>query len=220
MESVRADSPTQTPNTPEPPEEGGALFRFDTGWLYLLPGLALICATVLIPAYDDLSSAEFQRSQAFALEQYRSERLRSYAAYLSALNRNDETVLLGLAATHLNLIPSGMEVLIAPAGQISDLPASPFPALEPEYRPPSPPVQVDSLLRRLAVQDTTRLWLIAGGMMCILIGLLPSSRAGRGFRARRGADTQDLHLAEKEISDDDWDGGGVCESGAGDPERA
>lgn len=214
MESVRADTPI---DTHESPEEGGALFRFDTGWLYLLPGLALICATVLIPAYDDLSSAEFQRSQAFALEQYRSERLRSYTAYLTALSRNDETVLLQLAATHLNLIPSGKEVLIAPAGQISDLPASPFPALEPEYRPPSPPVQVDSLLRRLSVQDTTRLWMIAGGMMCILIGLLPS---GRVRRERRDEGAQDLHLAEKEICDDDWDGGGVCESGAGNPERA
>ncbi len=180
MESVRAPHPELPPEPSEIPDGGahedGALFRFDTGWLYLLPGIAIICATLLIPAYDDLVDAQYQRSQALALEQFRSERLRSYTAYLDAVRTNDETVLLSLAATQMNLIPSGSEVLIAPAAQISDLPASPFPSLEPDYTPPTPPNRVESLLRRLAVNDTTRLWLLAGGMMCILLGLLPASR--------------------------------------------
>lgn len=54
--------------------------------------------------------------------------------------------------------------------------ASVFPALEPP--PVVLPVQtkVDSTLRKLATTDATRVWLLAGGALCMLLGLLPASK--------------------------------------------
>lgn len=56
-------------------QQGPPLFRFDAGWLFLVAGAALLCATVLLPAFDDLTDAENSRDAALALEAYQSQRL-------------------------------------------------------------------------------------------------------------------------------------------------
>ncbi|TVQ31967.1 MAG: hypothetical protein EA376_08245 [Phycisphaeraceae bacterium] len=154
------------------------LVRFDVGWLYLLPGLAIVAATVLIPAHDDVAEAEWRRDRAAAALDRRVDRLRNYSEYLDALERSDEAVVLDLAATQLNLAPANRRPVVTPLDR-DRFNASVFPALEP------PPLTLpqrelpETLLRRLTTSDHTRLWLIAGGMMCILFGLLPPAR-GRG----------------------------------------
>ncbi len=148
------------------------IFAPDPGWLFLVGGIVLIGATVLIPAHEDLRRAHHERDVALAVETHRLERLERYGAYLDALRREDPVVVRSLAATQLNLIPIGMATVASPEASASR-PASVFPALEPpapdlpEHRP------IDSTLASWTAGNATRLWLLAGGVMCLLIGLLP-----------------------------------------------
>lgn len=153
-----------------PGEHGRPLFRFDPGWLFLLPGLVILSATVLMPALDDLARARAHRDKALALETYRSQRLANHLTYLDALQGADETVLLDLAASQLNLAPADRRVIIAPAGLTR---ASVLERLEAPYLAPSVTMPPDSLLHRLTTNRHTRLWMIAAGAMCVLYALLP-----------------------------------------------
>ncbi len=155
----------------------------DPGWLFLAAGVALLGATVIIPATRDLAEAQWLRDRALAVEAHREARLERYEQFLAALDERDPTLVGSLAASHLNQIPEGTEAL--PGQRVDALSSvSVFPALEP------PPVklpelrQVDSHLARWTSDDKSRLWLIAAGATCVLIGLLPASR-GWGSYARR-----------------------------------
>lgn len=147
----------------------------DPSWLFLLAGLALVASAVLIPAFDDLTQARHHRDRAVAMEAYRNERLANYTGYLGALDARDETLMRSLAASQLNLTPRGTELLVLPArsgGAGSDV----FAQLDPVYTPPEPPTKVGSTLERWAMQPRTRLWVIAFGALCVLVGILPKLR--------------------------------------------
>jgi hypothetical protein len=149
--------------------------------------MAILGATVLIPAAEDLEAARWQADKALAVEEHRLERLNRYEEYLAALDNREPSLILSLAVTQLNQIPEGRAPIAnqrTPIGAASD--ASVFPSLEP------PPLRlperrrVESTLQRLTTDNTTRLWLIAGGAACVLIGLMPPSM---GWSARRGRPT-------------------------------
>ncbi|MGP1310686.1 MAG: hypothetical protein ACTS27_10855 [Phycisphaerales bacterium] len=165
-----------------------ALFRLDPGWLFLGAGLALLAATVLIPAQDDLQKAELVLAQAKAEHAHASERLANYAEFLDALNRGDEGLMLQLAATHLNLTPADRSPILGIGGSAEpDGLIDTFAPLEPA--PPAAYVRVppDSMLYRWSTGESSRLWLLAGGSLLTLIGLLPPGAS----RRRRALDDGD-----------------------------
>ncbi len=154
------------------------LFRLDAGWLFLTAGLALVATTVLIPAAADLDEARWQRDKALAIERHRLDRLERYGKYLAAVQRADEEVVLSLMATQLNRSPVG-RVPIMPVDEPARTSASPFPTLEPDalVLPERYPLQQrPSLLLRLTTSDHHRLWMIAAGVLCVLVGLLPPAK--------------------------------------------
>lgn len=163
------------------------LIRIDAGWLFVLAGLGLLASTVLIPAIDDLEEARWQRDRALAIEAHRIERLERYGAYLDALMRGEEAVVLSLAAEQLNRVPAGREPL-TPVQDPARRSASVFPALEPPPLNVPPRVKPDSLLSRLAMGESSRLAMLVVGAMCVLVGVLPPATrpAGRGGRRGRG----------------------------------
>lgn len=169
------------------------LARFDPGWLFLVAGLAVLSATVLIPASDDLARARLQRDRALAIEERAANRLSRYSDYLDALGRRDPAVALSLAATQLNLAPEGKTLLeLSPDGwDPSAFDASIFDDLEPEPTPLPELDLPDTALRRLTTDDTARLWLIAGGAMCVLVGLLPASRPELDDEPERDREAED-----------------------------
>lgn len=155
----------------------------DPGWLFLLAGLALLSATVLIPAQDDLEHARWLRARAAAVEQHRIDRITRYEEFLAALDEGKPSLILALAANQLNQVPADR----APIPGLTFNPtssASPFPSLEP------PPVRLPertkptSMLYRWSTSDSARVWLLVAGATCVLIGLLPASR-GWGAIHRR-----------------------------------
>lgn len=156
------------------------LIPLDAGWLFLLPGLAMLAATVLIPAYDDLMEARWVKARTAAIEQNRLDRLKHYGMYLDALEREDPSVVMSLAASQLNMIPESFEPL-APSSDPANLSASVYALLEPEPADvtAAQPARDKSRLEGWATNERNRVWLIVGGGFCVLIGLLPpvSARA-------------------------------------------
>jgi hypothetical protein len=153
------------------------LFRVDAGWLFLGVGLAILGVTVLIPAQHDLDLALWQRDRAAVIERHRLERLDHYGQYLRAVEVGDESVVMSLAAVELNTSPID-RVPLNPRSDPSTLSASVFPHLEPAPAelPGKPAVTVrSSILARWTIDEHTRLWLLAGGVLSILVGLLPAS---------------------------------------------
>lgn len=146
---------------------------FDSGWLYLIAGIALVAATLLIPAFEELEDVRWERDKALALERHRLERLERHTAYLEALERREPSLVIALAQSQLNQIPAGRTLILEPPDNASAS-ASVFAGLEPP-RPAMLPerVRVDSFLSRLATDNLTRPWLLAGGVVCMLVGLLP-----------------------------------------------
>lgn len=170
-EGTIAEPEATTPRAPRP------LFRLDAGWPFLLTGIGILAATVIIPAQHDLDVVRWQRDRALAIEHHRMDRLERYGTYLAALEKNDETVMLSLAASQLNKSPADripLEGRPDPARSS----ASVFPELEPgPVKLPEKPAVTErsSLLSRWAIDDSLRLWMLAGGMLCVLIGVLPPS---------------------------------------------
>lgn len=181
-----ADTSVQ-PESERPPVEllvaeslrGGGVERpvarlLDPGWLFIIAGLGLLAAVVLIPAQRDLEEARFIRDRALQLEESRVERLRRHQEFLTALEEQQPALVMSLAASQLNRIPGDR----APVGGMPEQvrsSASVFPALEPPAVEPIRQRTVDSKLSRWATGETSRLWMIAGGAFLVLIGLLPGS---------------------------------------------
>ncbi|MGQ0628869.1 MAG: hypothetical protein ACT4PL_12315 [Phycisphaerales bacterium] len=145
----------------------------DAGWLFLVAGVAIIAATVLIPAQNDLDDARFYLKRAQTAEEHRLARMSNYAAYLSLLQQEDEATVRSLAASQLNKAPEGLTLLTA-ATDRPEVGADVFMDLEPPALVlPEKPTHEPSRLETWATGETSRLWLMAGGVMCILFGLMP-----------------------------------------------
>lgn len=176
--TMSSPAPESDPARPRPRRTARPLVSLDPGWLFLTAGLGIIAVTVLIPAARDLRLAQWERDKAIAVENHRLERVRRYGQYAAALKRGDESVLLSLAATQLTQSPEDR----VPVTQIPDpsrTSASVFPNLEPEplREPPHPDASRRvSTLERWTTDDQVRPWLLATGILAVLVGVLPTAR--------------------------------------------
>jgi hypothetical protein len=150
----------------------------DPGWLFIIAGLGLIAATVIIPAQDDLDEARWMRDRALTFEQERLDRLARHQEYLDALESAEPRLVTSLVASQLNQVPAD-RFPIPGLTDVSLADASVFPSLEPGTVTPPARVRTDSLLERLTTSDGTRVWMLAGGGLLVLIGLLPAAARRR-----------------------------------------
>jgi hypothetical protein len=148
----------------------------DPGWLFVIAGLAILTCLVLIPAKDDLEEARWKRDQALAVEQHRAKRLDNYRSYLAAVEEGQKPLVLALAASQLNQIPTDRSP-IPGLTESRHTDASVFGALEPEPLVLNDRPATTSLLHTLCTDHKLRLWTLAVGAITILLGLLPASRA-------------------------------------------
>lgn len=149
---------------------------FDPAWLFLLAGLALVSATVLVSAQTQLDEVRHQRDRVLAIEEHRQQRLDRYKEYLDALTQGQPALVESLAGSQLNQIPADRAAIPGTVREGASLEASIFPALEPPPLREPAQFETPSTLARLASNDATRIWLLAGGAVLILVGLLPASR--------------------------------------------
>ena len=160
------------------------------GWLFLIAGLAILGSAVLIPASEALDEARYARDRALVSERFRLDRLARYQSVIDALDARDPALIGHLRAIQLNQYPEGMR----PLGEITEDPAlasaSIFDKLEPPLpeMPPEPLHRSErSYLAKLATGQPSRLWMLAGGAISVLIGVLPPVTRRRLSRRMRRA---------------------------------
>jgi hypothetical protein len=170
--------------------------RVDPGWLFLTAGVALLSVTMLIPAIDGLSRAEHERDAARALAAWHAERLSRYSAFADELASGEPEVLRSLVARELNLVPTGAEPIAVADAPGAD-PVSVFDRLDPPFTMPLAPRVHESRLGEWARHPRSRLWLLAGGVLLVLMGLVTGGReSARRERLRRaGQDADDERAA-------------------------
>lgn len=172
------------------------LFDPDPGWLFLLAGLAMICAAVILPVHRQLHELRQQVMELEAEEQTSLARLKAHAAFRDLLAQDDPTLMARLAASQLNMIRRGERaVLIATT---SDAPLTDW--VDATVRPvtfdaePYP----ESRLVRLVTGDK-RQWVLAASAFCIFAGLvLGPARESR--RRRSGATEADHATGQREFA--------------------
>ena len=143
------------------------------GWLIFLAGLGMLGAVVLIPAQSDLARTRQARDAMLLREQVELRRIDRHRQYLHAYENGDPRLLRSLAMSQFNMTPVDRKVLLAPGGP-GDLEL--FGPIEPTTRVGLIAGQEPSRLAQLATDRRTRLWLIAGAVWCLFVGLLPPSR--------------------------------------------
>lgn len=157
------------------------LVRFDPGWLYVVSGLTMIAAAVLIPPQKQLDAMRRQVDTLRSVEAVEMERLAAYAEFRTRLARRDEALFERIAAAQLNLIHPGERVLLTAGTAESTITDWIDASVEPVTIPTV--VEEPSRLERLAT-GPHRHWLIAGAALCVFVGLL----MGNGGRGAGGAD--------------------------------
>lgn len=152
----------------------------DSGWLYMLSGMILVAAVMLIAPADDLARMRYQHELIRAEEEAAQARLASYARLLAAVEERDPDVMRRLFATQLRVVPSGtVPVLLpgeSPAEMLDASIDSWVEATTPPKRHVPPPVFRDSWLRRMSAGNG-RLWLAGFGLLLVFVGLLPTAEA-------------------------------------------
>lgn len=146
--------------------------RFDPGWLFLISGIALLAAAVIIPAQADLIYARWQEQRALAIEAQRQERLFKHERFLQAILSREPALVRALAASQLNLVPAARQTHFLTSNP-TGADASIFPSLEPAPIHEPELHQVDSLLARWSQGQRSQLWLVAVGSLLVFVGIMP-----------------------------------------------
>ncbi|MDY7110226.1 MAG: hypothetical protein SYC29_16475 [Planctomycetota bacterium] len=166
----------------------------DPGWLFVIAGLAMCAAAILVPAQSDLARLRRQLAELRDEETMLAERLRAHAAFLDDLHEADPALVKRLAAAQLNLVPHGERPVLmvrSTSASVGDWIESTVRAGRIE-RPERPA----SVLSRLT-DARRRLWVLGGSIFCVFVGLLPGPTAGR---RRQAEATEDGTAPEKDES--------------------
>jgi len=153
------------------PARGGFI---DAGWLFIIAGLAVCAATLLIPAQQDLHSVTLQRAQLQAHSMASTRRMAAYDTVLDGLQQQDPVVMKRLASNQLNLLPEGETPLLLDAST-SDGSLDDWVQKTTRQDPAPPPLARDTVLARLS-SGPYRTVMIAAGIFSIFLGLLGPGR--------------------------------------------
>jgi hypothetical protein len=160
-------------------EDGRGGGAFDPGWLFVVAGLLLVGAVVLVPAWRDVERLrgqvavlERRAEQATARDRTGRETLESLK---HAVRAEDSTVYNRLVSWQWNLVPLGDEAIIRETHD-SGIPGwvearTPVP---PPVAQEIPPTRLERLLT-----GPVRPWILAAGGMCLLVGIIALPLPGR-----------------------------------------
>ena len=173
------------------PEQQGApfearpipLFRIDPGWPFVIAGLLLLVAGVLIPAQRDLHELRNSLAIHKAVEDRTVRQLAAYDRFLTDLDAAEPQLVNRLAASQLNLMPKDeRSMLLVPTlnSTVTDWIEDSEPMVMPITT-----AYPDTLLSRLAI-GPRRLWVLAAGAFLVFVGLMLSPSAPSAGRRARG----------------------------------
>lgn len=176
------------------------LFRFDPGWLFVIAGLAICAAGILLPAQGDLQALQRQVTQLQSEEAHAYARLRAHSNFTDQVDRADPALIRRLAAAQLNLVRAGDTPILLAASETSPVTDWIDATVNRDIRPPKP--AATSTLSQLA-NGPYRLWLFAGGIMSVFVGLMLSPSPAHVRPARRQMIDQPTALMTEEIDAND-----------------
>ncbi|MEL6328058.1 MAG: hypothetical protein AAFR38_00205 [Planctomycetota bacterium] len=145
----------------------------EAGWLFLLAGIVLVAAVVLIPAAADLEAVRRERDLAMLVERHHEQRLDRHRALLDAIADDDSSVRRMIRRERLGGLDDRLGAALLPPAAEGRGARSLLASLEPPPLPYAETVRDPSLLERLSISDRGRVWLIGAGGLCLLLGLLP-----------------------------------------------
>lgn len=145
------------------------LFQIDPGWLYVMAGLAMCAAGILIPVQQDLRNLQDQLETIRSRDQYMSLRLAASSNLIDRLDADDPVLIRRLAASQLNLVPGDARPVLRSSAQVMNI----TDWIDSSLRYEAPPItsQPPSRLARLT-SGRSRLWVFGLGVLCIFFGLL------------------------------------------------
>jgi hypothetical protein len=172
------------------------LFRPDAGWLFVAAGLAVCAAVVILPAQGDFKTLQQQLDTLRTEESRAYARLKAYNDFLDELDEEDPALVRRLAASQLNIVPASDRPVLLSTAQIA--PVTNWIEATVSYDSPAVRPLPDSTLSKLA-NGPLRLWLFAGGIMCVFMGLLMGSPSPRRPAADTAMDLDDARLDRGEL---------------------
>jgi hypothetical protein len=143
--------------------------RLDAGWLYVLAGLALCAAGILVPARRDLEDLRRQRDRLADERAIGDERLHAYETFLHLLDEDDPSLIRRLAAAQLNLVPADEKPVLMAASRTATVTKWIDENVQTRRAEVAP--APETLLGRL-VGGRGRLWVLAAGVVVVFVGLL------------------------------------------------
>lgn len=155
---------------PSPPQSAqpSPLARLSPGWPFLIAGLVVVAAVMLVPAWRDVQNVRMERDRLQAVVDYEARRVAATEEMLEALASGDPELERRLIAWQLNLLPVG-DVAIAREvhaggvlGWIDD-------TVDPVAAVAAAPA-VSTL--EWIVSGPARLWVLAVGVLLVFLGLV------------------------------------------------
>lgn len=145
------------------------MFRLDPGWPFVIAGLLLLAAGILIPGHRELLELRGELVRQETREQMAFERLRAYDEFLNGVRESDPEVIRRLAMAHLNKIPAGEESLLLTPGMNQTV-GEWVEASIPDRTVVVPPYP-DTVLARWAI-GPGRLWLLGAAVTLLFAGFV------------------------------------------------
>jgi len=141
----------------------------DPGWLFVIAGLAMCAAVIIIPAENSLQALRQQVGQLKEEESLLAARLSAHASFLDELRRGEPALVRRLAAAQLNLVPEGERpVLLVRSASASVEDWIERTVREEAAASPRPARSVLAML----TEGPQRLWVLGGSILSVFIGLL------------------------------------------------
>jgi hypothetical protein len=156
---------------------------FDSGWLFIVAGVAICVSSLLLPATVDLRMAEVQLELLRGQESRTLARLAAYDQFITDLQSSDPAFVERLAASELNLLPKGATPVLHDVAAASSSVLDWIESSVPEANTSNAQLPV-SMLGSIS-QGAHRNLFLGSGVACIFFGLLTSVPGER--RARLGA---------------------------------
>ncbi len=144
-------------------------FRLDPGWLFVIGGLVLCVAGILLPAQRNLESLQRQRARLCYEEAVLQGQLAAREGLLRDLDRRQPALIRRLAASQLNLVPRDEEPVLVSSTLNDDIIS--WVDATVETTPIDQVAIADSTLSRI-MSGRHRLWFLTAGVISAFVGLL------------------------------------------------
>lgn len=148
--------------------QGSPLARLSPGWPFLLAGLAVVAAVMLVPAWRDVQNVRLERDDLQSVVQYEARRVAATESMLASLESGDPALRRRLVGWQLNLLPKGNVAIgrdVHAGGVLGWIDATVEPVVA------SSPTAVVSRLESI-VSGPARLWMLSAGVLLVFVGLV------------------------------------------------